>query len=364
MNNKMHMHNFLTALLLFASMYLHAINNTVVATITTGVTPDSIAITPDNRTAYVANNNNYGIDNQDSVTVLNLTNNTVVTTIHDESFDEPFRIAINPDGTKAYVTNSNSTTISIIDTKTNKVTGIIDGFDGPSGMVISPSGRRAYVNNYGAGDRSGLARSVRFVSLVSNTIIGEEIIVDQAPAALAMSPDGQYVYVISYVDGNPGTGTMSIIRTSDNTVIDVIPGFSGPFSIALTPNGKYAYITNFGSNNFTPIGTTVTVVNAREHTIVATIDLGIQPSGVAITPDGHFAYVTNYNTLYANSTNFTGLTAGQGTVNIINVKKKKLIPPTIAVGQSPNSIAIAPDGKHAYVTNFTSNVVTVIKIKD
>jgi DNA-binding beta-propeller fold protein YncE len=48
----------------------------VVATINVGVTPDGIAITPDNRFAYVANNNNYSLTGADTVSVLDLRNNT------------------------------------------------------------------------------------------------------------------------------------------------------------------------------------------------------------------------------------------------------------------------------------------------
>ena len=55
--------------------------NTVVATINVGVTPAGLAITPDNRFAYVTNNNNYSLPNQDTVSVLNLSNNTLLTTI-------------------------------------------------------------------------------------------------------------------------------------------------------------------------------------------------------------------------------------------------------------------------------------------
>jgi len=364
-NHKIQMNYCLTTLLLLAPTYVYANkDNTVIATINTGVTPAGIAITSDNRYAYVANNNNYGIANQDSVSVLKLKDNSVKQIIHDGSFDQPYTVTIHPDGTKAYVTNSNSSTITIIDTANHQVIGTINGFDGPSGMAITPDGNLAYVNNYGAGNCSGLASSVRVVDLNTNIIIGPRIFVDQAPAALAMSPDGNFVYVINYVDGQPGTGTMSIIQTSNNTVIDTITGLSGPFAIAITPNGKYAYVTNFGSNNFAPIGTTVAIINLQSHMIIATIDLGIQPSGVAITPDGKYAYVSNYNTLYEDGTNFTGLTAGQGTVNIIDVKKKKLIDPTIAVGQSPDSIAIARNGKHAYVTNYTSNTVSVIELKN
>lgn len=138
----------------------------------------------------------------------------------------------------------------------------------------------------------------------------------------------------------------------------------GPFGIAVTPNGKYAYVTNFGSNNFAPFGSTVSVVKLQDHPrIVRTIEVGIQPSGIAITPNGKYAYVTNYNTLYAGS-NFTNLTAGQGTVSIINLCTNRVIPPTIPVGSSPNTVTIAPNGKFAYVTNFISNTVDVIKLKD
>lgn len=346
-------------------MHAYAIEHPgIVATINVGITPDGIAITPDNRFAYVANNNNYSLTNADTVSVLDLKNNTLKQTISDSSFNEPFRIAINPKGTKAYVTNSNSTTITIIDIATNSVVGVIGGFDGPSGMVITPDGRRGYVNNYGGpeGVGSGNGTTVRVVDLVNNIIVGAPITVGLAPAALAMAPKGKFVYVINYVDGNPGTGTMSVIQTSDNTVVGApITGFSGPFSVAITPNGKYAYVTNFGSNNFDPIGTTVSVVKLSAHAIVATINLAIQPAGIAITPNGRFAYVTNYNTLYAGS-NFTSLTAGQGTVNIIDIEKNEVIFPTIVVGQGPNAVAISSNGRYAYVTNFTSNTVSVIEL--
>lgn len=342
--------------------------NTVVATINTGVTPAGIAITPDDRFAYVANNNNYGFPGSDNVTVINLANNTVVTTINDASFDEPYTVTINAAGTRAYITNSISTTITVIDIATNTVVGVITGFDGPSGMVITPDGNFAYVNNYGAGAMSGMGNTVNVVNLTTNMIVGPAIIVGLAPASLAITPDGAFVYVINYVDGNVGTGTISIIRTSDNTVVPpTIMGFSGPFAITITSDGNFAYVTNFGSNNFVPFGTTVSVVDLNTNLVTDTVDLGIQPSGIALSPDDRFAYATNYNTLYSCTTTSTfacsQLTAGQGTVNIIDVATNTVIPPTIAVGQSPDAIAITKNGEFAYVTNFTSNTVTVIALQ-
>ena len=72
----------------------------VVTSYNTGITPTGIAITNDGKKAYVANNNNYGITGQDSVTVLDLTTQLPLTTINDVSFSQPYTITMSPDGTK------------------------------------------------------------------------------------------------------------------------------------------------------------------------------------------------------------------------------------------------------------------------
>lgn len=355
---------YLLNYLFFFTLPSYAIEaHTVVATMNVGITPAGTAITSDSRIAYVANNNNYSLPGEYSVSVLNLRNNTLKQTIFDPSFNEPYTITFSINEKKAYVTNSNTTTISIINTATNSVTGIIDGFDGPSGMVITPDGKKAYVNNYGCpeGVGSGNSTTVRVVNLQTNQIIGEPITVGLAPASLAITPNGKHVYVINYADGNPNTGTISIINTKNDRVVGTITGFFGPFAIAITPNGKYAVVTNFGSNNFSPIGTTVSIVRLKDNKLIANIEAGIQPSGLAITPDSRFAYITNYNTLYAGE-NFTKLTPGEGTVNIIDIEEKKLLPPTIVVGHSPHGVTISPNGKYAYTSNYTANTLTVIAL--
>ncbi|MGB8367316.1 MAG: YncE family protein [Candidatus Babeliales bacterium] len=339
-----------------------------------GNSPAAIAITPNGKFGYVANSNNDNVPGGSTVTVLDLATNTIVKTITHASFNEPYTVTINTAGTKAYVTNSGGTTVSIIDIATNTVTDTIVGFDGPSGFVITPDEATAYVNNYGsaAGVGSGNGTTVNVVNLNTNTISGT-IMVGLAPASLAVTPDGSRVYTINYVNGNPGTGTMSIIRTSDNTVVGTIKGFFGPFGIAITPDGNFAYVTNFGSNNFSPLtggiapnvvsGTTVSKVNLNSNNIVATFTLGNQPAGVAITPDGKFVYTSNYNTFYLGA-NFTNLTPGTGTINVIDVCCDKILCPEIVVGSSPASVTITPDGTRAYIANYSSNDVSVINIVD
>lgn len=315
-------------------------------TINTGVTPTDIAFSNDK--VYVANNNNYGIAGQDSVTVI--CHQHVIKTIYDDSFNQPYTLTTYKN--KLYVTNSNSTTVTIICTKTDKVISVIGGFDGPSDMVITCSGKIGYVNNYGGpeGVQSGNGTTVSVVCLKTNTII-DTIITGLAPSALSLNK--KYLYIINYVDGNIGTGTMNIVKLKNNQVIETISGFSGPFDIVL--DDKNAYISNFGSNNFAPFGNTVSIVNLKTFKI-KNIKVGIQPAGVAVCDDK--LYVTNYNTLYAGA-NYTNLTPGQGTINVIDIFSRKVVK-TIPVGQAPANIKKHDD--KLYVTNYISNTLNILKI--
>ena len=327
--------------------------------INVGVTPTGMAITSDGKLGYVANNNNYAVTTGNYVSVIDLTTNFPLTNISSDGFNQPYTATINPDDSLVYITNSAGTTVSVISTSSNSIVATITGFDGPSGMAIK--GTTGYVNNYGAssGLGSGNGHSISIVNLVTNTITGT-INVNQAPSALTLSPDQTKLYVINYVTGTVGSGTLQVISTTSNTVLSTLSGFSGPFAIVIHPDGVYAYITNFGSNNFDPYGTTVSVVNLSSNTIMDTIEVGIQPSGAAITPNGRYVYVSMYNTLYAGA-GFTNLTPGQGTVNVIDTTTNTLLPLTITVGQSPSNIVISPDGLKVYVSNFISNTLSVLE---
>lgn len=332
-----------------------------IATIQGGVTPAGMAISADGRFGYLANNNNYGVTTGNYVSVLDLTANMPLAKISSGTFNQPYTATLSTDGSKCYITNSAGQTLTVISTATQQVLGTIGGFDGPSGLAIT--GTVGYVNNYGAtpGVGSGNGTTVSVVNLTSQTIIGT-LTTDQAPAALALSPNGAFLYVINYTTGLPGAGTLQVFSTATNALVQTIGGFSGPFGIAIHPDGTRAYVTNFGSNNFDPYGTTLSVVNLINYTVVADVEIGIQPSGVAVSPDGKYVYVSSYNTLYqVGAPTFSGLTAGQGTVGILDTATNTLVPVTIPVGQSPSNLSILPSGDAVYVSNYTSGTVSVLR---
>lgn len=333
-------------------------------TYNTGVSPSSIAITNSGKYGYVTNSNNYGITGSDSVTVLNLKKGIPKMTINDASFNEPYRIAIDSCDRYAYVCNSGSPsitgetgTLSIIDLKSNTVTGTIDGFDGPGGIALHKN--IAYVTNYGAagGVGSGNGNHISVVNVTTKQITST-ITTDLAPASLIYNHCNHKLYVINYVTGLPNTGTLQVIDTNTNTIINTITGFFGPFDIALTNNGKHAYVTNFGSNNFAPYGTTVSVVDLKQNTIIKQIQTGIQPSGVAIDCD--YAFVANYNALYAGSS-FTNLTYGESTLSVICLKNGKIIR-TVPIGQTGTTMSLSPCFKKLFICKYVQNTVLELRL--
>jgi hypothetical protein len=57
-----------------------------------------------------------------------------------------------------------------------------------------------------------------------------------------------------------------------------------------------------------------------------------------------------------------GLTAGQGTMNIIDLQTYQVLPNVISVGQSPSDILVLKNND-IVVSTYTSNVVNIIKLQ-
>ncbi len=110
--------------------------------------PEWVAITPDGTRAYVTN------EGSNSVSVIQLSDNTVLATITDGIGGNPEKIAIRPDGKRAYTTNETTDDISVIDTNPldppsfyNHVIANLAGFTSPEGIAINPCGDRAVVTD-------------------------------------------------------------------------------------------------------------------------------------------------------------------------------------------------------------------------
>ncbi len=267
-----------------------------------------------------------------TVSVINTHSNRVTATISLGAPQPPASIvpsmsaiAIAPDGRTAYVAEPGSNSIVVIDTETNQVVAppIAVGTD-PSAIAIAPDGGTAYVANFGSS-------TVSTIDTGSDRVVGSPIDIEGSsslvplgiganPSAIAIAPDGSTAYV-----ANRSTPTVSVIDTSTNRVVGTaIVVHSGQSAIAIAGNGSTAYATNYADDTVS-----VSAIDTGTHRVSGSRISGSSfPSAISISPNGKTAFVADY---ISNS------------ISTLDVQRDKVVGRPIKVGARPSAIAIVPD---------------------
>ncbi len=196
----------------------------------------------------------------------------------------------------------------------------------PTAIAVSPDGQRVYVAN-------SSANSVSVLDVHTRAPI-TAIPVGLHPYGIAVNPEGSLAYA-----ANAGNNSVSIIDTDACAVTSTIGAGEDPYAVAVSPDGDRVYVTNQGDD-------TLTVLDTVTDTVIATIDVGAGPTGVAVTPDGRRVCVVNNE---AHSMSVVDTTTESVTADI-------------TVGKHPAQVAITPDGSQAFVTNAAGGSVSIIDL--
>jgi len=160
----------------------------------------------------------------------------------------PTAIAITPDGKTAYVANEGSNTVTPITIATGTAGTPITVGSTPDAIAITPNGQTAYVANEGS-------RTVTPITVATGTA-GTPIPVGNAPVAIAITPDGQTAYVV-----NTSSDSVTPITVATGTAGTPITVGLAPEGIAITPDGTTAYVVSNSASTDTPITIPITVAS-------------------------------------------------------------------------------------------------------
>lgn len=243
-----------------------------IAVIPVGAGPARVALGRLGRTGYVTNSGS------DTVTAVDTGTRSATAVIPVGS--GPWGVAVDPAGTEAYVGNSGSGTVSVIDTATHTVTATIGGISSPAGIAFSLDGTRAYVVSQ---DTDRLV----VLDTATRTVV-RSVAVGGVPYEVALSPETSCAYVSGSGDGTVtvvDTGTVTVVDTGSDTVIDTIGGFGRPRGLAVTPDGQRLYVADQEAG-------TVGVVDTTTHGVATVIGGFDAPVSLAMGPRGALAYVT------------------------------------------------------------------------
>jgi DNA-binding beta-propeller fold protein YncE len=154
---------------------------------------------------------------------------------HDIFLDiHPAGLAVSPDDRTVYVAGCalvcTTGTVLVIDAASGTITKRIELPRAPAGMVLHPDGRRAYLVNTADA-------SVTMVDVQSGT--SERIPVGPEPTALALGARGAVLYVTSAADG-----TLAAIATATNTPLVRSKVGRDPRALAVSADGSRAYVTH------------------------------------------------------------------------------------------------------------------------
>ena len=187
---------------------------------------------------------------------------------------------------------------------------------------------RAYVTHEGSND-------VSVIDTSDDSVI-HRLNVGRGPRPVEVSPNGRWVYVANHGED---PNTISPIDTSDDTVFQAIRVGTGPTRVGFSTNSDCAYAVNEGSNN-------MHVIETRTRTVVGILDTGVAPRPGAATPGGRYGIVLNQRS------------------NDVWVYERidSCVPQLVAqipVDISPMGALVTPDGAFLYVIGIGSDVVVI-----
>ncbi|MEN3305315.1 MAG: hypothetical protein V7603_1517 [Micromonosporaceae bacterium] len=281
---------------------------------------------------------------------------------------EPQGVAVAPDSRTVYVANQHSHVLSVIDVVSRNVSSV--GLAHPPRFVaVSRDGARVYASMY-EDDFSG--SGVAIVDAATNSV--RYLDTGPQPYALSVAPDGKLwvpihsQHRIEVYDPNTGarvavvvippnahsvTFSPTLVRafTPDHesnlvSAIDMhtnrstgIPVDNAPHSLALSPDQRTIIVACYGAN-------VVDFIDPVSLRNTGRLPVGVKPRYVAFSADGSHAYVVN---------------EGSDSVSVIDVATRT-VSSVIRVGHSPRTIGVAPDGRFAYASNGRDNTVSVLDV--
>ena len=207
----------------------------VLATIPTGVGPHEVAVSPDGKTAVIAN---YGTGQQpgSTLTVIDVPGKTPLKTIDLAEYRRPHGITWLKDREVA-VTVEGSKALLIVDVSTGKVVKAVPTDQNVSHMVVvSPKHHRAFVANIGSG-------SVTVIDLAAKQKVAD-IQTGAGAEGIDISPDEKEVWVT-----NRAANTVSVIDVPSLKVTTTLESKDFPIRVKFAPGGKLALVSNARSGD-------------------------------------------------------------------------------------------------------------------
>jgi YVTN family beta-propeller protein len=154
---------------------------------------------------------------------------------------------------------------------------------------------------------------------------------------IAITPDDKKVFVSSCL-----AQKVTVIDTATNTIIASIPVTGCPTEVKITPEGKRVYVQRET--------TIITVLDAETYTIIKSVDFPptIYALDFYLPPDEQSVYTICFDPNWV------------VVFDLLETNPGKVVKAVIKTRLDPFNVAVTADKRFLYVTNFTSDSISVI----
>jgi YVTN family beta-propeller protein len=200
-------------------------------------------------------------------------------------------------------------------------------------IAVSPDGEYVYV-----------ARSDSVVVINGRHHIVARIPVGGPAKSLVTDADGKQLFVVAY------DGSVLVVDTRDYTAQTLWGG--GASHVVVSPDGRHLYAAH---NQVTDGGVdgVVSVIDIACATTVTTVPAD-NVAALTISPDGSRLYAVS-------SDRRTYYHYPAGRLTIIDTTSRAVVE-TIAVGACPETVTASPDGAYVYITHYDTCSVSAVNL--
>jgi len=240
----------------------------------------------------------------------------------------------------------------------------------PSGpSAISAPSATYYV--YVGAESADLIQRIKLdaggLSIDRTTPVGQMAVENEGPHGLAVSPDGQHLYMTT-AHGAPDGKLWKFHAGPDTLVAAPILLGNFPATLDLTPDGLFAFVANFNLHG-EHVPSTVSVVYTPDMVEVEQIPTCTMPHGLRLAPDGAFAYslcmmddqlVEIDTRTFEVSRRFTVSTGEEKPLTDVDSGAMAGMGPMTEPTCSPTWVQPSPDGRTLFVACNKSNEILVV----
>jgi DNA-binding beta-propeller fold protein YncE len=245
--------------------------------------------------------------------------------------------------------------VSVIDLKASppQVAAQVQAGKGAAGVSINRAGTLALVANRSEGTVSVFSIAGHTLTPVGKISLGDD---KSGPSHVAIAPDGKTALVTR--DGDSKISVLAIDGTKvEYTKRDISAGLR-PYGLGIHPNGKLAVVANIGTGSGDADTVSLIDLEAKPARVVHTVTVGQTPEGIALSPDGAFVAIGVMNG--SNKPKADPFFNDYGLVKVLSIKGNELVPLSEAkIGHWCQGIAWSKDNRALLVQCMVENEIMV-----